>query len=310
MEVEGEHRDEDMRHGEEQGDAKDGIEGRGGEEEKDEDEDEDEDEDGELEDEFTVLNEFQLPGAVHDLLWCPTMDLLLLQTKKGDVSVYRISPGQRIASIRKSDESERDRIATLCWKHDGRQIAVAHSNGQIHLHDVVKNEDSSRGVDKNEVALSRAHKQPLCSLQWVPAAGSCGKRNGADDSTIENSNTKSIINSSSSSSSSSSMDESITSYDKSMLQSTFTSAKLKLEDRTPEIFRSLPVCKDMPSSSSVSAHETMMSHNKGNNAEVELRPHRGQLNYLVSGDEGRIVQVRGFGLLTLLTIDLNLVGYL
>eukprot|EP00471_Norrisiella_sphaerica_P000236 CAMPEP_0184484774 /NCGR_PEP_ID=MMETSP0113_2-20130426/6449_1 /TAXON_ID=91329 /ORGANISM="Norrisiella sphaerica, Strain BC52" /LENGTH=795 /DNA_ID=CAMNT_0026865905 /DNA_START=32 /DNA_END=2419 /DNA_ORIENTATION=- len=231
--------------------------------------------------EFSILNEFQIPCSVQDLLWCPTMDLLLLLSTKGDVFVYRISHGQRIAAIRRTDNSsESHRISSLCWKHDGKQIALAYANGQIQLHDVVNTEDKARGVDKNESNLAIRHEYSVCCLQWIAACNTTSSDSKSRNKTSYGSSSGGGDNAG---------------------QSLLPPIHMTLLDRTPENFRPLPVF-ETHTGAYLSGDGI-----KSNSRELENRTADRKLNFLVSGDVGRIVQVRAYGLFTVLTIDLNAV---
>ena len=64
------------------------------------------------------------PARAH---WCPTMDLLAILTSDGQLQLYRLN-WQRLWSI--TPESP---ITCLCWRPDGKQIAVGQRDGSILL---------------------------------------------------------------------------------------------------------------------------------------------------------------------------------
>jgi len=88
-------------------------------------------------------------------LWCPTMDLLAVLTSDGQLQLYRLN-WQRLWSI--TPESP---ITSLCWRPDGKQIAVGQHDGSVLLLDT---EDGG--------TQERAHifENPVDALTWTFSA--------------------------------------------------------------------------------------------------------------------------------------------
>lgn len=133
---------------------------------------------------FETLHEFHAPSLVASLRLCPTMDLLLLLTVKGSVYIYRIASGQRIAHLETQDDLDH-RITSVCWKHDGKQIALAYSDGRISIHDVARVVSKVSDTSKPELPIAGAHGSEVTCLCWTPAlSASPGKRGGAEHEPI------------------------------------------------------------------------------------------------------------------------------
>ncbi|GAB5360430.1 hypothetical protein AAMO2058_000627300 [Amorphochlora amoebiformis] len=242
-------------------------------------------EEGLTPEEVQVIEEFQAPCRVRNLLWCPTMDLLLLLAKTGDVLVYRISSTQRIAVIKakafapteskskRESESKKketkkkknnnaangEAITCMTWKHDGTQIALAHASGHVTLHDIVASDISEPSLARAGEALTLAqpHMASLTCLQWVSAQSRPPERGGKG-------------------------------------------FEFRIEDRSIAHFEPLPSTVEGTSFSAFGAREGGEERGK-----VEKRPYRDKVDYLVSGDEEGHIQIRAFGKLTILQLDVK-----
>jgi len=232
---------------------------------------------------FETLHEFQAPSQAETLRLCPTMDLLLLLTAKGSVHIYRIGSGQRIAHIGNPSGGNTEgrqalpRVTSACWKHDGKHIALAYSNGRVRIHDVsrvvgVHKSPSSSSSDSDnrvgpEVPIAGVHRTAVSCLTWATAGRQKRKEEEEEDEEEE-----------------------------------------EEEDRAVEIFRRLPM--PFSNSSSSTSSSSPYATGDGGRKEEEQREWRPRydekgLDFLVSADEAGAVHVRAFGLLTLVELDLR-----
>ncbi|KAL1921038.1 uncharacterized protein VTP21DRAFT_11673 [Calcarisporiella thermophila] len=80
---------------------------------------------------FRVLTEKKVAERIILISWCPTMDLLLAVSARGEIFLYRLS-WQKVWSISLADAT----VQAVAWRPDGKVIAIGYSDGKIKLHDV------------------------------------------------------------------------------------------------------------------------------------------------------------------------------
>lgn len=76
---------------------------------------------------FSQLLDRGLQTSVTLATWCPTMDLLALLTTDGQLQLYRLN-WQRLWSV--TPESP---ISSVCWRPDGKQLAIGQTDGYVLL---------------------------------------------------------------------------------------------------------------------------------------------------------------------------------
>eukprot|EP00730_Choanoeca_flexa_P001839 TRINITY_DN10803_c0_g1_i3.p1 TRINITY_DN10803_c0_g1~~TRINITY_DN10803_c0_g1_i3.p1 ORF type:complete len:728 (+),score=159.89 TRINITY_DN10803_c0_g1_i3:53-2236(+) len=82
---------------------------------------------------FQLLEEQRCHGKVAVMAWCPTMDLVAMALRNGQIHLRRLS-WQRVWVI---DTLEEQPVATaLCWSVDGRELAIGYENGRVAIHHV------------------------------------------------------------------------------------------------------------------------------------------------------------------------------
>lgn len=83
---------------------------------------------------FKIHAERIVGEKVEFMSWCPTMDLLALCLITGEVQVYRLS-WQRVWIIQ-PPRKPTQYPEHICWRPDGRVMALACADGSINLHNV------------------------------------------------------------------------------------------------------------------------------------------------------------------------------
>jgi anaphase-promoting complex subunit 4 len=85
------------------------------------------------------------------------MDLLALATQDGQVAVHRLawnpSSMQQLWNV-----TPEATVTALCWKPDGKILAVGHSDGVLTLLDVENGDASGRQA---------LHVSPVLAISWV-----------------------------------------------------------------------------------------------------------------------------------------------
>ena len=102
---------------------------------------------------FTPLLDRGLPSSVALAQWCPTMDLLALLTADGQLQLHRLN-WQKLWSV--TPESP---ITSLCWRPDGKQIAIGQEDGYVLLLNTEDGEtqEQAKIFHASVVALSWTH---------------------------------------------------------------------------------------------------------------------------------------------------------
>ncbi|KAJ7549046.1 hypothetical protein O6H91_07G037900 [Diphasiastrum complanatum] len=99
---------------------------------------------------FTLHLDKSLPCAVVRAAWNPEKDLLAMVTADHQLNVHRFN-WQRLWSV-----SPGKKVTTICWRPDGKAIAVGHEDGSIALHDV------ENGELLRKIGTHKAAVQCLC----------------------------------------------------------------------------------------------------------------------------------------------------
>ncbi|BBN15342.1 anaphase-promoting complex subunit 4 [Marchantia polymorpha subsp. ruderalis] len=95
---------------------------------------------------FSLLLDKSLPSLVVIAAWNPGKDLLAMVTMDHQLIVHRLN-WQRLWAI-----SPDLTVTSICWRPDGKALAVGHINGSIAIHDV-ENGDVLRKTGTHQVAV-------------------------------------------------------------------------------------------------------------------------------------------------------------
>eukprot|EP00250_Pteridium_aquilinum_P014515 c22036_g1_i2 orf=98-2485(+) len=79
---------------------------------------------------FTLHLDKALSSPIDKAVWNPEKDLLAMVTKDQQLIMHRFN-WQRLWAV-----SPEKRVTSLCWRPDGKALAVGHEDGTISLHDV------------------------------------------------------------------------------------------------------------------------------------------------------------------------------
>ncbi|MCO5603136.1 hypothetical protein L7F22_057283 [Adiantum nelumboides] len=79
---------------------------------------------------FTLHLDKALSSPIDKAVWNPEKDLLAMVTKDQQLIMHRFN-WQRLWAV-----SPEKRVMSLCWRPDGKALAVGHEDGTISLHDV------------------------------------------------------------------------------------------------------------------------------------------------------------------------------
>ncbi|XP_011296761.1 anaphase-promoting complex subunit 4 [Fopius arisanus] len=104
------------------------------------------------------LEERQLPVEVTLMRWSPKMDLLAVANKKGEVALHRLT-WQRVWLLSPPEESET--VSNLCWRPDGKLLAVTYDNSRtLHLVD----------IENKNILHKKEHesKGRVTCISWLP----------------------------------------------------------------------------------------------------------------------------------------------
>lgn len=101
---------------------------------------------------FTLHLDKALSSPIDKAAWNPEKDLLAMVTKDQQLIMHRFN-WQRLWAV-----TPEKRVTSICWRPDGKALAVGHEDGNISLHDV-ENGDVFR--------QTRAHESPVECLTWV-----------------------------------------------------------------------------------------------------------------------------------------------
>ncbi|CAM6129711.1 unnamed protein product [Calypogeia fissa] len=95
---------------------------------------------------FSLLLDKSLPSLVEIAAWNPGKDLLAMVTKDHQLVVHRLN-WQRLWAV-----TPDLKVTAICWRPDGKALAVGHNNGSIAIHDV-ENGDVVRKTQTHQVAV-------------------------------------------------------------------------------------------------------------------------------------------------------------
>mmetsp|Transcript_11403 Transcript_11403/g.41726 ORF Transcript_11403/g.41726 Transcript_11403/m.41726 type:complete len:834 (+) Transcript_11403:72-2573(+) len=125
---------------------------------------------------FRLIHDKSLLSQVLTMSWCPTMDLIALATADKQVSVYRASPDwwQRLWSI-SADEI----VTQICWRPDGKALAVGSQNGSVQVLEVETGETMSR-ISEHSCAIAHLHWQAELEDTDGPGDGSFSRQYGSE----------------------------------------------------------------------------------------------------------------------------------
>lgn len=79
---------------------------------------------------FTLHLDKALSSPIDKAVWNPEKDLLAMVTKDQQLIMHRFN-WQRLWAV-----SPEKRVTSICWRPDGKAVAVGHEDGTISLHDV------------------------------------------------------------------------------------------------------------------------------------------------------------------------------
>ncbi|XP_037071300.1 anaphase-promoting complex subunit 4-like [Pollicipes pollicipes] len=101
--------------------------------------------------------EKQLPAEVSSMVWSPKMDLIAFSLASGGVALYRMTL-HRVWSVDPPEEGVS--VSALCWRPDGRVLAVAYTSGLLSYLDLESGETvHSETFATVAVCLSWAQRQ-------------------------------------------------------------------------------------------------------------------------------------------------------
>lgn len=103
---------------------------------------------------FTQLLEKGLGVKVVQAEWCPTMDLIGVLDQDGELHVYRLN-WQRLWAI------TMEFISAICWRPDGRQLAVGLLDGHV----LLLNTENGEIMGRHQVFEGRA----VSAINWTYA---------------------------------------------------------------------------------------------------------------------------------------------
>lgn len=103
---------------------------------------------------FVQLLSKACTGTIKQLLWCPTMDLLMMCTEDDQLALHRLN-WQRLWVIQPESS-----VSSATWSSDGKMLAIGGTDGRIAL------------VDSEQGEVLRLHAslpdaaQPILALHW------------------------------------------------------------------------------------------------------------------------------------------------
>ena len=138
-----------------------------------------------IHDDFTLLLERNCPArpSVRPV-WCPTMDLLAVATIDNAVHLYRLTWEKMLSIAVDADSfgnvkapvvslpSNTPLVCSLCWRPDGRVLAVGLKGGYIATYNV---EDGQR------INMMKGLNGSVTALKWVTAEETDQKKSSAAD---------------------------------------------------------------------------------------------------------------------------------
>jgi len=118
-------------------------------------------------DSFVVTKELALSSDIKLACWCPTMDLCAVVSNDGQLQLHRMDWQLLWAA------SPDALVTAICWRPDGKEIAVGYSNGCISVLDV----ESGEAVMEHK----GAHYAGIHSVVWADMAEGGGAACKAPD---------------------------------------------------------------------------------------------------------------------------------
>jgi anaphase-promoting complex subunit 4 len=133
-------------------------------------------------DSFSIIVDRTLPselarGVAACSAWCPTMDLLAIVTCDDRLAVHRLNwqliwsiaiESSAIVGVDDDDElaatgtsTRISSVTSICWRHDGRVIAIGQRDGTITLYSV---------DNGDRLQSSQHHRAAVTSLHWIVEA--------------------------------------------------------------------------------------------------------------------------------------------
>ena len=108
---------------------------------------------------FSVLVEKKTWQAVERTEWSPAMDLLAVLTQDGQLTLHRLNWQKLWTAAFEASAVD------VCWKPNGKAIAVGHVNGNVSILDV-ENGDLMKTL--------RLHQAPVVRMRWTWLMGNQG----------------------------------------------------------------------------------------------------------------------------------------
>lgn len=103
---------------------------------------------------FVQLLSKACSGTIKQLLWCPTMDLLMLCTEDDQLALHRLN-WQRLWVVQPEAS-----VCSATWSSDGKMLAIGGTDGRIAL------VDSEQGDALRLHAALPDAAQPIIALHW------------------------------------------------------------------------------------------------------------------------------------------------
>ncbi|GLJ27077.1 hypothetical protein SUGI_0530760 [Cryptomeria japonica] len=101
---------------------------------------------------FNLFQDKPVPSQVEKAEWHPDKDLLAMITEEGKVVLHRLN-WDKLWTI-----SPEERATSICWRPDGKVLAIGHNDGTISLHDA----ENGKMLRSN-----KPHNAAIVSLSWA-----------------------------------------------------------------------------------------------------------------------------------------------
>ncbi|KAH9305044.1 hypothetical protein KI387_009448, partial [Taxus chinensis] len=101
---------------------------------------------------FNLFQDKLVPSQVEKAEWHPDKDLLAMITEEGKVVLHRLN-WDKLWTI-----SPEQRVTSICWRPDGKVLAIGHIDGTISLHDA----ENGKMLRSN-----KPHSADIVSLSWA-----------------------------------------------------------------------------------------------------------------------------------------------
>lgn len=106
---------------------------------------------------FTINKELSLSSDIKTACWCPTMDLCAVVSTDGQLRLHRMDWQQLWAVAPEA------LITAICWRPDGKELAVGHINGALSMLDVETGDIT---------AAHKVHYAAIATVSWADQADS------------------------------------------------------------------------------------------------------------------------------------------